>query len=154
MSVLQPRSDGRVFGATLRERILLFSLPIESGCWIWQRGLDDKGYPRLRVRELSEQYAHRASYIEFRGPLSNNLTVDHLCFTPSCVNPAHLEAVPNEVNAARQRSALSGYCKRGHEFSEENTYWRTASNGNSHRTCRICLRASNRARREARNVAS
>lgn len=66
-------------------------------CWIWQLGKDSLGYGRGKNNKL----AHRNSYEQAHGPISSGLHLDHLCRTPSCVNPDHLEPVTNAVNTRR-----------------------------------------------------
>lgn len=69
------------------------------------------------------------------------MTLDHLCFKPSCVNVQHLAVATLSENAQRQRSAAKTHCKNGHEFTPENTYIRTGFR-NGKRTCRTCQRAA------------
>lgn len=47
------------------------------------------GYGRLRV-DGKKVLAHRASYEEFNGAITDGLLVCHSCDTPSCINPDHL----------------------------------------------------------------
>ena len=114
-------------------------------CWLWTAGLDPSGYGRLRVDGLP-RLVHRVSYVIARGPIPTGLTVDHLCFVRTCVNPDHLEAVTSEVNYRRAvesgRLARNGdehrrktHCPREHPYDEVNTYI-TPRGGRSCRTCR------------------
>lgn len=75
-----------------------------TGCWIWQHGIDDKGYGRTRV-DGNHAFAHRAYYERYRGPIPVGLELDHLCRTPGCVNPDHLEAVTHTENMRRGANA-------------------------------------------------
>lgn len=70
-----------------------------SGCWIWLGTLSKEGYPQSGVR--GEHFAHRVSHRHFKGPIPAGFHVDHKCFTPSCVNPDHLEAVTPTENLKR-----------------------------------------------------
>lgn len=45
--------------------------------------------------------AYRYAYERFVGPIPSELELDHLCRTPRCVNPWHLEAVTHAVNVRR-----------------------------------------------------
>ncbi len=68
------------------------------------------------------------------------------CWERSCVNPDHLEPVSLVENVRRGNapSAINArrtHCKRGHEFTSENT---SVSPG-GRRTCRACKRAHDRA---------
>jgi hypothetical protein len=71
------------------------------------------------------------------------LHIDHLCRTPACVNPAHLEAVTPRTNWERgiSKSAFrvkQVQCLYGHELSGENLYLRP---DDGTRQCLICKRA-------------
>lgn len=103
-------------------------------CWPWAGYIDAGGYGRLGVG-----WAHRLTYELEVGPIPPGWQVDHLCRRRDCVNPAHLEAVTQGENLRRQADAVTR-CRRGHEFTDENTY-RSKS---GRRTCRACRLASNR----------
>lgn len=107
-----------------------------SGCWLWDQNPTHDGYGRATVNG-KRIYAHRAVYEQHKGPISKDLTLDHLCRVRSCVNPAHLEPVPLNENIARGnygwRKDLTE-CKHGHKFTPENTIWKSATT----RNCRAC----------------
>lgn len=110
-------------------------------CWIWTGAACHLGYGRFKVRSYTPVGAHRWSYEHHVGPIPAGYQIDHLCRVPSCVNPAHLEAVTPQINTGR--IPRSSHCVNGHEFTPENTLIR----GLRQRRCRACDR--NRAR-EAR----
>lgn len=95
-------------------------------CWLWT-GAKAAGYGRFFVSSdrgaKRIDGAHRVAYELMVGPIPEGLHIDHLCRTPACVNPAHLEPVTIAVNTQR---GLAGQprraCKHGHEFTPENTY--------------------------------
>lgn len=60
-----------------------------SGCWVWQRYTDARGYARISVKR-KKVLAHRAYYERVNGPIPAGMELDHTCNNPSCVNPAHL----------------------------------------------------------------
>jgi hypothetical protein len=73
------------------------------------------------------RYAHRVVYEAAKGPIPEGLHLDHLCRTPPCVNPDHLEAVTPYENiargTARGASAMrTGLCVRGHARTPENVH--------------------------------
>lgn len=105
-----------------------------SGCWLWS-GQTVKGYGRVSLQS-KEHMAHRISLEMFVGPIPAGAVVDHLCRTPLCVNPRHLEAVSHTENMRRGRNALRErtHCKNGHAYTEKNT--RLTAQG--HRLCRRC----------------
>lgn len=102
-----------------------------EGCWLWT-GRTVKGYGKH-----SGKLAHRVAYEEMVGPIPDGLELDHLCRTPLCVRPDHLEPVTRHVNM-RRRFDLKTHCVNGHEFTSENTYLRDGY----YRTCRTCTVAA------------
>lgn len=87
-----------------------------EGCWLWTGARNDKGYGQLFKSKRSgrgEKYcAHRLAYELLVGPIPDEMELDHLCRTPACVNPKHLEPVTHSVNLSRQPRQV--ICKRGH----------------------------------------
>jgi hypothetical protein len=83
----------------------------EGGCWLWRGWVDENGYGGFRHGETN--WAHRASYLLFVGPIADELVVDHLCYVELCVNPDHLEAVTQEENKRRSTGGWSE-CQKLH----------------------------------------
>lgn len=123
----------------------------ESGCWIWNGRVNDKGYAALRVAGKFWA-AHRWYYTQAKGPIPEGLEIDHLCRNPSCVNPEHLEPVTQLENLARSRNPASialrfDTCIHGHPLTEDNVY--RQPKWPNKRRCRTCIRAA-RSRARAR----
>src|SRR5262245_48255562 len=79
------------------------------------------------------------------GGLDRDLTIDHLCRNPACVNPGHLEQVTQRINNLRGTGptamhAQQTHCKNSHVFDEANTYIKP----NGTRRCRACMAAHSR----------
>jgi hypothetical protein len=112
-------------------------------CWIWQGSFSAHGYGRFHAhgRDL---FAHRWAYEHLVAPIPDGLELDHLCHTNACVNPWHLDPVTGAVNKARQQIAVSRYCKRGHEFTPENTYIKPSRRTRECLTCRRLYRQHKR----------
>lgn len=127
-----------------------------DGCWFWTGYVQSNGYPKFRFGGRSS-YAHRFSYLMHCGTIPEGLQLDHLCRTPTCVNPAHLEAVTNRENTVRGlapvRAAVSirsgvaqkaaaawarakTVCAQGHPYDETNTRFSTRGT----RRCAQCAR--------------
>lgn len=108
-------------------------------CWPWRAGKSN-GYGRLSLGSGKYIYAHRLAVIYDGRELPDDMTVDHLCRSRSCVNPTHLEVVTNAENI-RRASAVKQQCPSGHPYDDENTYL----SPQGHRTCRTCRRDRQRA---------
>ena len=111
----------------------------ESGCWEWTANRNQGGYGVAWLNGRHEK-AHRAVYTLLRSGIAPGMQLDHLCRNRGCVNPGHLDPVSARENTRRSPiapGAINGaktHCKRGHEFTPENTY----KNGPSGRQCRTC----------------
>lgn len=113
-------------------------------CWLWGGLILNNGYGQFYV-DSRQVLAHRYAYEDRVGPIPEGLVIDHLCRTPSCVRPDHLEAVTQQENVLRGRGltarfARATHCVNGHEFTAENTLQRKGG-----RACRTC---KNRRQRE------
>lgn len=71
----------------------------ETEHWLWTGYCDPKGYGQFTFNN-KKVWAHRWSYAVWKRPLPPNLTVEHVCRNPSCVNPWHLELRTNSENSA------------------------------------------------------
>lgn len=123
----------------------------ESGCWIWTGSTFWSGYGNF-----NGQLAHRASYELFVGPIPAGMQLDHVCHDETCrggtsclhrrcVRPVHLRVATNRENVLRGNSppalnAAKTHCRRGHEFTHENTRIETSGS----RRCLKCARLRNR----------
>jgi hypothetical protein len=98
-----------VLALDLKTRFEMSYIPEpNSGCWLWEAGLDDKGYGRITIsRTRKMHYAHRVAYLLYKGLPTKNVL--HICDLPCCVNPEHLYDGTHKDNAEdrkkRNRSA-------------------------------------------------
>lgn len=129
----------------LQEKVLAGSMPEpNSGCWLWYKAQTTAGYGVLTI-SYAQVYAHRLSYIAFKGPVPRFCDIDHKCRVPCCVNPDHLEAVTHKVNCRRgvcgevnaRRMKAKTHCPYGHPYSGDNLYIKPNTPG--HRDCRTCI---------------
>ena len=135
-----------------------------DACWPWRGGYASNGYGSFTpVKGLPPVRTHRFAYEMAKGPIPAGLVIDHLCRNKACVNPEHLEAVPQGENIrrgsgpriTRARHATKTHCIRGHAFTPDNTYIKP----NGSRACKACKAASSRRRAatpegRARNAAA
>jgi len=128
-------------------------------CWQWMGYRNQDGYGHFNDHSgeggtYKTVRAHRFAYQCFVGPIPDELTLDHLCRNPGCVNPAHLEPVTNKENILRgeglsAKNARKTHCLHGHEYDDENTgTW----GGGRH--CRACERERHRAFRRRKQRAA
>jgi hypothetical protein len=112
-----------------------------TGCWNWTGPIyKGQGHGFIQEGAKKRHMAHRFVWEQIAGPIPKGLVLDHLCKNKRCVNPEHLEAVTQGVNAFRGGTdggnAAKTHCKHGHGFTPENTYIRV----NGWRGCRACQR--------------
>lgn len=124
-------------------------------CWLWTAAKNNQGYGVFGIPGNKKVLPHRFSYELVKGPIPLGLTIDHLCRTPLCVNPDHLEAVTHRVNNLRGASqaalnAQKTYCPKGHAYSGDNLFvWKNTWGWT--RRCRTC---KNQQQRERRRMAA
>lgn len=109
----------------------------DTSCREWAGCVDHKrGYGYV-----AGTTAHRVIYSCLVGDIPEGKVIHHKCNNRACVNPAHLEHRGRGENAllgnhmAWQRKAQTR-CKRGHEFTPENT----GVNAKGCRYCKTCNR--------------
>jgi hypothetical protein len=108
-----------------------------GGCWVWTGGRKKAGYGQFLV-DGKKVIAPRWAYREFVGSIPDGYEVDHTCTNPSCVNPAHLEAVTLQENRARRNAQKTSCRKAGHLYTETSTGWQWGSDGYWSRVCLVC----------------
>lgn len=118
-----------------------------NDCWLWAHFVTDNDYGKLSVQNPNKKTmrAHRFVYEAMVGPIPEGYDLDHLCRIHRCVNPDHLEPVTRRENGLRgigpqATNAAKKFCKRGHEYTPENTLYRLLYNRWTVRNCKTCIR--------------
>lgn len=113
-------------------------IKITDQCWLWIGATDSGGYGSLG--RLGKTYsAHKFIHELVCGSVSDNVELDHLCSTRSCVRPSHLEGVPHRVNVLRGKGIAAvnsnkKECPKGHLLEGDNL----VDCELPRRRCRIC----------------
>lgn len=130
----------------VKTKLLSWVIKNKKGCWVWQgatEGPITHRYGSTRLNGINFK-CHRLSYELWKGSIPKGLHIDHLCKNTRCINPDHLEPVTHKENMARGLNATKTHCKRGHEYTPENTY----AGIKTKRTCRICIKLRANKRRD------
>ena len=116
--------------------------PFLGSCWIWTGAKHPDGYGRIGVGSRTDgsrrsRGAHVVAYELLVGPIPEGLHLDHLCRTPSCVRPDHLEPGTPAENLLRgqgwaARNARKTKCPAGHNYD---------GRVGDRRTCSQCRKA-------------
>lgn len=125
-------------------RVMAKTVALPGCCIVWIGDRSRNGYGQTSYRGKTCR-VHRIIYQVTKGVrVSRDLHVCHTCDVKTCVNVRHLwvgthaenqrdKAIKGRVNYSSARYA---HCKRGHEFTSENTRY----DSRGFRQCRMCAR--------------
>jgi hypothetical protein len=138
------RTD-EAYHSWLLKRIMRKVTKDPSGCWLWHGHKHPKGYGMTAYRGKTINL-HRAVYIATHNVrLLTEQLICHRCDVRHCVNPDHLfigTAADNNRdcgNKGRHHNSVKTHCKRGHEFTFENTHLKVTAT-TVMRVCKECTR--------------
>lgn len=117
-------------------------IEIRDGHWYWTGWANPEGYPYVR-HDGRDQPAYRVVYELLVAPIPSGLELDHLCVTPMCVWPVHMEPVSHAENQRRIAKRFIACRRVGHDWTDPRNV-RTRPNGR--RYCAECDRISLRER--------
>lgn len=115
----------------------------EGDCLRWQGTKNPKGYGQMSYRNHI-QMAHRLVYMLKIGPIPPGMLVCHTCDVRDCCTADHLflgtEKDNNRDcgNKGRHHNSRKTHCKRGHEYTFENTYLKVTPT-TVMRGCKACM---------------
>lgn len=118
---------------------------LPTPCWISTFADTGDGYTQVLDGGF-RRYSHVVSYEYHRGAIPAGLRIDHLCSARACVNPDHLDPVPQRENVLRGNgvsavTVRTNICQRGHSMTD--AYVKR----NGERRCRQCENLTKRLRR-------
>ena len=118
---------------------------LEDGCKVWTRAKVQSSKSQYGVvwHEGTKWLTHRLAWTLANGAIPDGMHINHKCQVTTCGNVDHLEVL-TPVEHARTKPpdsrARALYCKAGHRFLPENTYWYTDKRGYDMRACKECRR--------------
>lgn len=111
-------------------------------CWRWQGSHWDHGRPVLNRTRV-----YHIIWSRWTGqPWPTGLVAHHLCETPWCINPMHIQPLTaTEHNRTHGKGgdwgqAAKERCPAGHDYDEKNTYITPRGDRNCRKCCAIAQR--------------
>lgn len=92
-------------------------------CLIWTGALNSDGYGCIAINAVNFG-AHRYAWERANGPIPDGMFIDHMCYTPACVETSHLRLATHAENLGNRSGANSNSISgiRGISREESGTY--------------------------------
>lgn len=133
---------------TVEQRLLSKTIE-QDGHLMFIGALSTFGYGHLGVNGRT-QNTHRLHWELTHGEVPDGQCILHKCGVAACIQLSHLyvgtkqDNVYDSVRDGTHPGVRKLECKRGHSFSERNTYIDHSHLGTAIRTCRTCKRENMR----------
>jgi hypothetical protein len=119
----------------------------KEDCMLYAGVKSDGGYGRICI-DGKYYPIYRLVYESIYGEIPEGLEPDHLCETPACFNPDHIEPVTHQENTRRHYERKYGdSCKNGHSREFTKPIW-NKGDGFWMRYCAVCHKIANQRYRE------
>lgn len=125
------------------ERQFWSKVLVGDGCWTWLGCTDGRGRGRYSYKSKVETAARVAWRLYHQKEIPTNKDILHKCNNSICIRPKHtypgttsentLDTVKHGTNYNHNKT----HCPKGHEYNQENTYWKTRKGG-LRRECKVC----------------
>jgi hypothetical protein len=121
------------------------------GCMFWTGSTNSDGYGKISFQG-KPVLLHRWIYEQRHGAIPKGILICHRCDTPQCWNVEHLFAGTSQDNLrdcamkGRHTNGSKKNCRRGHEYTPENTLITDAGKGRKRRACKRCAVINQRLR--------
>jgi len=125
----------------------------DTDCIVYTGADRSDGYKGFYITHKRQVLAHRLAYELFVGETTPGLVINHICGNRACCAPNHLEEITQYENSEKGHSwDRKTHCVNGHEYSPDNTYWRTNAGGYRVQRCKTCTLSQNRKSLEKKGV--
>lgn len=109
---------------------------VEGGCIVSLYSTGSHGYSQIGWHEHGRRVmglGHRIAWEARRGPIPEDLTIDHKCHNRRCINVDHLRLLTLAENSAEPQRRKT-HCPHGHPYDGPNL----GLTNLGHRFCKTC----------------
>src|SRR5258705_13029566 len=105
-------TDTRLQRLTVMERISLFTVYRDNGCWEYTKGRQE-GYAQIKYQDKAQLVTHIVWRIMHGKKIRKGFQLNHNCDNPHCYNPDHLykETQADNLHDLRERGPQTYFPK-------------------------------------------